>query len=143
MIEYRVCSQQDQAGVVDLWRLVFPDAPLHNNPRNDIRIKGKVQPELFFVASQEGKIVGTAMSGFDGHRGWVYYVAVHPDFRRMGIGSALMRTVEIALGAAGCPKLNLQIRANNHAVQSFYQSLGYDVEDRLSMGKKLTPNQED
>ena len=81
------------------------------------------------------------MSGFDGHRGWVYYVAVHPDDRRRGIGSALMKRVEEALFEIGCPKLNLQIRADNVQVQSFYESLGYLVEERISMGKRLGEDQ--
>jgi ribosomal protein S18 acetylase RimI-like enzyme len=97
----------------------------------------KTQPELFFVAVDEGSLVGTAMSGFDGHRGWVYYVAVHPDYRRRGIGSALMKKVEGALTEMGCSKLNLQIRVGNAQVQSFYDSLGYSLEERISMGKKL------
>jgi ribosomal protein S18 acetylase RimI-like enzyme len=101
-----------------------------------------VQPELFFVAESDGDIIGTAMSGFDGHRGWVYYVAVHPDFRRRGIGTLLMRKVEGALVDAGCPKLNLQIRADNATVQAFYESLGYLVEDRISMGKRLSEDGE-
>ncbi|MFV9675660.1 MAG: GNAT family acetyltransferase, partial [Anaerolineales bacterium] len=83
--------------------------------------------------------VGTAMAGFDGHRGWVYYVAVHPDYRRQGIGSALMSEVEAALAHHGCPKLNLQIRSSNAEVQAFYESLGYLIEDRISMGKQLDP----
>ena len=77
------------------------------------------------------------MSGFDGHRGWAYYVAVHPDYRRRGIGSAFMKKVETSLVEIWCPKLNLQIQANNAEVQSFYESLGYRVEDRISMGKRL------
>jgi hypothetical protein len=138
MIEIRSYKPADEEEVVKLWECVFPDAPAHNDPGEDIRTKLQIQPELFFVAVVDSHIVGTAMSGFDGHRGWVYYVAVHPHFRRRGIGSSLMKKVESALTEIGCPKLNLQIRAENHHVKSFYESLDYDVEDRISMGKKLS-----
>ena len=137
MIAIRPFDIADEPDVVRLWEQVFPSAPAHNKPQNDIRIKLGIQPDLFFVALDEKKIVGSAMAGFDGHRGWVYYVAVHPDYRRRGIGTALMRHAEAALKEIGCPKLNLQIRADNHQVQAFYESLGYAVEDRISMGKRL------
>jgi ribosomal protein S18 acetylase RimI-like enzyme len=140
MIDIRPYELEDEEDVVALWREVFPDAPAHNDPYKDIRYKLQVQPELFFVALDGGWLVGTAMAGFDGHRGWVYYVAVHPDHRRKGIGSALMKRVELALGEMGCPKLNLQIRTANADVQAFYESLGYQVEDRISMGKRLIGN---
>ena len=139
-MEIRPYNSNDLDSVISLWRTVFPDAPTHNDPFSDIQSKLRIQPDLFFVATEDGKLVGTAMSGFDGHRGWVYYVAVHPDDRRRGIGSALMKRVEEALFEIGCPKLNLQIRADNVQVQSFYESLGYEVEERISMGKRLTEN---
>jgi ribosomal protein S18 acetylase RimI-like enzyme len=137
MMNIRPYQSTDMDEVIELWRAVFPNAPTHNNPASDIRSKLKIQPELFFVAVDDGNLVGTAMSGFDGHRGWIYYVAVHPDYRRRGIGSALMKKVEAALTELGCPKLNLQIRADNAQVQSFYESLGYSIEERISMGKIL------
>jgi ribosomal protein S18 acetylase RimI-like enzyme len=137
MIEIRPYQRTDEKKVVALWKAVFPNAPAHNDPTADIQSKLKIQPELFYVAVTDGHLAGTAMSGFDGHRGWVYYVAVHPDYRRRGIGSALMKKVETTLIQIGCPKLNLQIRADNTQVQSFYESLGYTVEERISMGKRL------
>ncbi len=136
-MEIRPYRYTDEREVIELWRIVFPNAPAHNDPGNDIRSKLKIQPELFYVAIADGHLVGTAMSGFDGHRGWVYYVAVHPDFRRQGIGSVLMKKAEKSLLEIGCPKVNIQIRASNAEVQSFYESLGYSVEDRISMGKRL------
>jgi ribosomal protein S18 acetylase RimI-like enzyme len=137
MTQIRPYEQSDEPYMVSLWQQVFPSPPAHNKPQNDIRMKLGVQPELFFVAVEGEQIVGSAMAGFDGHRGWVYYVAVHPDYRRRGIGSALMGKAEAALKEIGCPKLNLQIRADNHQVQAFYEALGYAVEDRISMGKRL------
>ncbi len=136
-ITIRPFRETDQENVIKLWVKVFPDAPLHNNPARDIRTKREVQPELFLVALLEDQIVGTAMAGFDGHRGWVYYLGVDPEFQRQGIGTSLMKRVESRLMGLGCPKLNLQIRANNIEVQAFYESLGYYAEDRLSMGKKF------
>jgi ribosomal protein S18 acetylase RimI-like enzyme len=137
MIQIRSYVPFDEQEVVNLWQQVFPGAPAHNKPQNDIRMKLGVQPELFFIATDDDRVVGSAMAGFDGHRGWVYYVAVHPEYRRKGIGTALMKQAETALKENGCPKLNLQIRADNHAVQAFYEARGYVVEDRISMGKKL------
>ena len=136
-ITIRPFRETDQDDVINLWDKVFPDAPPHNNPARDIRTKREVQPELFLVALLEDQIVGTAMAGFDGHRGWVYYLGVDPEYQRRGVGTSLMKRVESRLMGMGCPKLNLQIRANNSEVQSFYESLGYYAEDRLSMGKKF------
>jgi ribosomal protein S18 acetylase RimI-like enzyme len=135
----RPYEDTDQDGVIALWREAFPDAPGHNDPATDIARKLDVQRELFFVAVVEEKVIGTAMAGYDGHRGWVYYVAVSDDHRRKGVGTALMRRVEEALPMIGCRKLNLQVRAENEAVIDFYRSLGYEVEPRVSMSKRLDP----
>ena len=136
-LSIRPYREDDQEEVIKLWEKVFPNAPPHNNPARDIKTKREVQPEMFLVAIYDDQLVGTAMAGFDGHRGWVYYLGVDPDYQRRGIGTALMKRVEAKLVGLGCPKLNLQIRADSAEVQSFYESLGYDPEDRLSMGKKF------
>ena len=136
-MKLREFRQEDSAAVASLWRLVFPDAPSHNLPEEDIRRKLFVQPELFIVAEEEGRVVGTTMAGYDGHRGWIYYVVVHPDFRRRGLGQALMAEAESRLKVLGCSKVNLQVRAGNHAAVDFYRNLGYDIEDRVSMGRLL------
>jgi ribosomal protein S18 acetylase RimI-like enzyme len=128
-------EEEDEAGVAALWREVFPDEPAHNVPEEVIARKLGVQRELFFAAVEGGEIVGTAMAGYDGHRGWVYTVAVKPSCRRRGIGAALMARVEEGLRALGCPKLNLQVRTSNRQAVAFYEKLGYAVEDRVSMGK--------
>lgn len=96
-----------------------------------------IQPELFLVAADEEKIIGTIMAGYDGHRGWLYAVAVSRSHRRRGVGHALVREAEIRLAALGCRKVNLQIRATNSQVHAFYARLGYGTEDRISMGKRL------
>ena len=137
MIEVRTYEESDEAAVAALWREVFPDAPTHNVPEEDIRRKLAVQRDLFFVAKEGGEVVGTALAGYDGHRGWVYYVAVKPACRRGGSGAALMARVEEELAAMGCPKLNLQVRASSREAVAFYERLGYAVEERVSMGKLL------
>ncbi len=136
-MEIRPYTETDEQEVVVLWETVFPNAPQWNRPEDDIRHKLAVQRELFFVAIEDSAVVGTAMAGYDGHRGWVYYVAVHPDFRKMGIGRALMEQAESGLVEIGCPKLNLQVRASDNEVLAFYKKLGYRVEARVSMGKNL------
>jgi ribosomal protein S18 acetylase RimI-like enzyme len=133
----RPYEESDERSVAALWREVFPDSSQWNIPENDIRAKLEVQRDLFLVALIDGEIVGTAMGGFDGHRGWVYYVAVSPRHRRHRIGSRLMEAVERGLARVGCWKLNLQVRAGNEEVISFYKHLGYAVEERVSMAKRL------
>ena len=139
-MEIRAYQARDHDGVVALWRAVFPDAPPRNDPILDIRRKLAVQPELFLVALRRDALVGTCMAGFDGHRGWVHLVAVAPNARRRGIGSALMRKAEALLAELGCPKLNLQVRASAPEAVPFYEKLGFQIEERISMGKILLPS---
>jgi ribosomal protein S18 acetylase RimI-like enzyme len=136
-VRIRSYSEPDEATVAELWREVFPGSPSWNQPETDIKRKLVIQRELFLVASIDSELVGTAMAGYDGHRGWVYYVAVSPKHRKQGIGTALMKAVEQRLASMGCPKLNLQVRATNKEVVAFYRKLGYEVEERISMGKRL------
>ena len=136
-IEIRPFTESDMDGVAALWTEAFPGNSPWNIPEDDIKRKLKIQREMFLVAEIKGAIVGTAMAGYDGHRGWVYYVAVAEKYRRRGIGKALMRRVEKELAKLGCPKLNLQVRSSNKEVVDFYLSLGYRIEDRVSMGKLL------
>jgi ribosomal protein S18 acetylase RimI-like enzyme len=104
-----------------------------------IRHKLAVQRELFLVARLDGRLVGTVPGGYDGHRGWVYSVAVRPDLRRRRIGTALMRQVERELASRGCPKISLRVLATHAATVAFSERLGYTVEERISMGKVLGP----
>lgn len=137
-MDVRPFRQADHDAVVALWRESFPDAPPRNDPVRDIARKLGVQPELFLVAVVDGRIAGTVMAGYDGHRGWVHLVAVDPRYRRRGVGSALMRRAEALLDAMGCPKLNLQVRPTTPEIVGFYESLGFEVEERISMGKVLS-----
>jgi ribosomal protein S18 acetylase RimI-like enzyme len=136
-MEIRPYLESDETAVVELWREVFPDSPAWNRPETDIQRKLSVQRELFLVATVGTQLVGSAMAGYDGHRGWVYYVAVSPRYRRQGIGTELMRSVEERLARLGCPKLNLQVRASNQEVVAFYKRLDYEVEERINMSKRL------
>ena len=135
--EVRPYQTADETSVVALWREVFPDDPPHHDPVACIQLKIAEQPELFFVATRGSKLVGTIMAGFDGHRGWIYRVAVSPKQQRQGIGTALMRRAESELISRGAPKINLQVRATNGPVAAFYEQLGYIVEERISMGKRI------
>jgi ribosomal protein S18 acetylase RimI-like enzyme len=124
-------------GVNSLWLESFPGDPVWNRAEAAIPAKLAVQRELFLVALDGNKIVGSIMAGYDGHRGWLYALAVSNDCRRRGIGSALVHEAETRLKALGCGKINLQIRASNSAVGAFYKRLGYGTEDRISMGKRI------
>lgn len=132
----RPYSAPDEAAVIDLWQRCGLTRPW-NDPRKDIQRKLTTQPELFLVAERDGTIVGTVMAGYDGHRGWVNYLAVAPDRQRQGIGRRLMQAAEAALLERGCPKLNLQVRSGNAAVLEFYARLGYGTDDVVSLGKRL------
>ena len=136
-MEIRAYQDSDRDRVARLWREVFPDAPPWNDPIEDIGRKMKVQRGLFIVALSESEIIGTAMGGYDGHRGWVHLLAVSARHRTKGVGRALMRDVEARLAQIGCPKLNLQVRAENEVVVEFYRKLGYVIEPRVSMSKRL------
>lgn len=136
-LQIRSYEARDHSQVVALWQDVFAGDPPWNEPSAMIERKLSVQPELFFVALSDSKVVGTVLAGFDGVRGWVHHLAVTPSCRRKGIASQLMKTAEVGLLKIGCPKVNLQVRATNSVVIAFYEALGYDVEERASLGKRL------
>ncbi len=136
--EFKIRSYQaaDQSAVIDLWQrcnLVVPQ----NDPQKDIEMKCRVQAELFFVGVIGNRIVATLMAGYDGHRGWIYYLAVDPDYQRRGMGRRMMEWAEAALKKRGCPKINLQVRTSNPAAISFYEHLGYSNDDVIGLGKRL------
>lgn len=129
-----------RAQVAALWQTAFGYDTPHNRPELAIDRKLAVEDGLFFVATHGKAVIGTLMAGYDGHRGWLYSVAVHPDYRRQGLGASLVRHGEQALIALGCLKINLQINLGNDTVVGFYEALGYGVEPRISMGKKIAQN---
>jgi ribosomal protein S18 acetylase RimI-like enzyme len=130
---FRRFQENDREPLIKLWENVFPNDPSHNAPSKVIGAKLLVD-DLIFVAESNNKIVGACMVGYDGHRGWLYSVAVSPENRRAGTGSKLIEHALKSLKELGCIKVNLQIRATNTEVAAFYRSLGFEVEDRLSMG---------
>jgi ribosomal protein S18 acetylase RimI-like enzyme len=132
----RPYEDADEPGVIALWRALWPDSAPHNDPATSIRKKRAVEHEMFHVAVANGVVVGTVMGGYDGHRGWVYAVGVAPPQRGQGLGAALVRRLEADLLERGCLKINLQVRATNASVISFYEKLGYRVEEIVSMGKR-------
>ncbi len=130
-------DRTDRLQVVELWRNVFGYDTAHNDPYLTISKKIAVDDGLFFVAVEDMQIVGTVMAGYDGHRGWLYSVSVHPNRRLSGIGSSLVHHAESALANLGCMKIKLQILQTNESTAAFYRSLGYSIEPNVSMGKLL------
>jgi len=126
----------DEESLVSLWQVCELTVPW-NNPHKDIARKLQVQPELFLVGILDSRLIATVMGGYDGHRGWINYLAVHPDFQGNGYGQGIMNSVETALREMGCPKINLQIRTGNDKIGSFYQKLGFTNDQVVSMGKRL------
>lgn len=155
-LSIRAFRNGDRAAVEALWTRVFPDDPPRNAPALMIENKLKVQPELLLVGEVDGvdaaaaaaggaggagavgaRIVGAVMAGYDGVRGWIYHLAVAPEFRRRGYGAQLVRAAEAGLRTLRCAKVNLQVRASNREVIAFYRSVGYEVEERVSMGRRI------
>ena len=141
----RPFKSTDEQAAVALWRdcgLVRP----WNDPHQDIARKRLVQPDLFLVAALPGDggssntLLGTAMAGYDGHRGSVYYLAVAQSYQRLALGRALMSEVEQRLLALGCPKINVLVRSGNAQVRHFYDKLGYERDEAFSLGKRLIPD---
>jgi len=126
--------------VVALWEKVFGYEAPHNKPGLAIDKKLSIDDQLFFVAVVDNQAVGTIMAGYDGHRGWIYSLAVAPSHRRQGIGTQLVAHAERALIGKGCVKINLQILEGNESVVAFYSNLGFAVEKRISMGKRILEN---
>ena len=126
--------------VVSLWETVFGYESSHNAPALVIDKKIEFNDGLFFVAIDNDSVIGTVMAGYDGHRGWIYSIAVSSEYREKGLGSALLSYAEERLSEKGCMKINLQIMEGNETVEAFYLSNGYQTEKRVSMGKRLAQN---
>ena len=135
-LHIRPFQSVDEDAVIALWHacgLVVPQ----NNPKRDIARKLRVNAEWFLVGELDGAVIGTCLAGYEGHRGWINYLAVHPDQQRRGLARELMQHAETLLRAAGCPKINLQVRRTNAAVIAFYEAIGFAVDDVVSLGKRL------
>ena len=132
-------SPKYEKEVIALWERCNLTRPV-NNPQKDIQRKMKVNPELFLIGLLDGKVVATAMGGYEGHRGAVNYLGVDPALQKKGLGRQMMLALEEKLKAMGCPKLNLMFRTENAGVEKFYEKLGYKRDDVIEMGKRLIPD---
>ena len=135
-INYRLFTKEDREAVIDLWRrceLIVP----WNDPEKDILRKLSVNDDLFILAEEKGGIIASAMGGYDGHRGYIYYLAVLPEFQKKGVGSNILRLVEEELLKLGCPKINLFVRNNNLNIKTFYKKNIYQSQDSQIYGKRL------
>jgi ribosomal protein S18 acetylase RimI-like enzyme len=136
----RTFRPDDTTRVIDLWHecgLIVP----WNNPQTDIHRKYTDSAHLFFVGEVENELVASCMAGYDGHRGWIYYLAVKNSQRRKGLASILIRHVEAELVKLGCPKVELMVRETNNKVISFYKSIGFDPDPVIVLSKRLTEDE--
>ena len=139
MMKIRPFEIEDQTAVIELWQACALVVPW-NDPVKDIARKLKVDADLFLVGESRGEIVATVMDGYEGHRGWINYLAVSPRHQRKGYGRKIMEFVEQRIQLKGCPKINLQIRGTNSQAAAFYESIGYDIENVIGLGKRLEPD---
>lgn len=135
-LDIRAFELADTQPVISLWQETGLTRPW-NNPHQDIARKLRVQPELFLVAVDGSEIVGSVMAGYDGHRGWLYYLASSPERRGEGIGRRLVERAEELLIDLGCPKVQLMVRTENVEVHDFYSSLGFEPFEVWTTGKRL------
>lgn len=136
----RTFHPDDTRAVVQLWQQCSLTTNA-NNPYRDIERKLLVDPDLFLIGEVDGRIVATVMGGYEGHRGWLNYLAVVPELQQQGYGQAMVAAVEHLLQAKGAPKINLQVRTSNKKVIAFYQALGYQIDNVISLGKRLVPDE--
>jgi ribosomal protein S18 acetylase RimI-like enzyme len=139
-VHIREFRRGEEEAVVALWRACDLTRPW-NDPFRDIERKLAHSPSLFLVGEEEGQLVGSVMAGYDGHRGWVNYLAVEPSRRGRGLGRALMDAAEERLRAAGCAKINLQVREGNVAARAFYEAIGYEPQELVDFGKRLVSDE--
>ena len=137
IVEYK---PEYESAVIELWERCELTRPW-NNPRVDIERKMKEKPELFLVGLIDGRVTASAMGGYEGHRGWVNYLAVEPEYQRQGLGKRMMGAIEERLLQIGCPKINIQVRTGNTGALNFFKKIGYNVEERISLGKRLIEDQ--
>lgn len=132
----RTAEDKDINSVIELWESCDITRPW-NHPETDFFRKMAQKDNLFLVAEKANDIVGSIMGGYDGHRGWIYYLAVHPSHQRIGIATALMQNIEKRLIAIDCPKVQLMVRTDNSSVIKFYRQLNFEIIESVSLGKRL------
>jgi len=138
IVNIRQFKMSDTEEVIKLWKKSFPTDPPWNDPQAIIERKYNYQSELFLVGEEDNKVIATVLGGYDGFRGWVYHLAVINDSRRSGIGKKMMLTIEQMLRQLGCIKMNIQVRSSNQDVILFYNEIGFEIEDHVSLGKLLS-----
>jgi ribosomal protein S18 acetylase RimI-like enzyme len=136
----RPYQEADRLAVIGLWEETGLAVP-QNDPGKDIDRKMKVDPELFLVGEVDGEVVATVMAGYEGHRGWINYLAVKRSHQRKGYGRLLMEAAEVLLRQKGCPKINLQVRTTNRELIEFYSAVGYGDDHVIGLGKRLVHDQ--
>jgi ribosomal protein S18 acetylase RimI-like enzyme len=129
-------SQGSVDDAAELWRAVDLTRPW-NDPLDDLRRALAGPTSTVLAGTEDGTLLATAMVGHDGHRGWVYYLAVRESEQRRGLGGAMMRACEAWLAERGVPKLNIMVRGDNAAARSFYERIGYGLDDVATMSRRL------
>ncbi len=135
-MQIRPYGNRDEPEVLRLWQACGLTVA-HNDPVKDIRRKMAVQAELFLVGVLHGRIIATIMAGYEGHRGWLNYLAVSADMRKRGYARQMVSAAEEGLRSLGCPKINLQVRTSNLEAIAFYHKMGFAEDEVISLGKRL------
>lgn len=135
-ISIHAALPSDRDDVVALWHAAGLTRPW-NDPRADFDLALGSNNSTLLLARAAQVLSGSVMVGFDGHRGWVYYLATAPEVRGRGIGRELMRAAETWLVSVGCPKIQLMVRGDNAAARGFYAALGYELQDVVTLGRRL------
>ena len=135
-IQISYYQEQDRQQLLELWASIFDETGAYNKPQYMLDSKLAIDNNIY-VARQSEEVVGVILAGYDGHRGWLYSLAVSRYFQRKGVGKSLVEFALEKLMNMGCVKVNLQVREENKEVVSFYRSLGFTIEDRVSMGRIL------
>ena len=130
----RAYQDADQDDLIALYLLAFPHDPPWNDPSDMIACKTVIDAEGLLVGVLEGKVMASVMAGYDGHRGWINCLAVHPDHRGQDFGAAMIDAAIDLMTERGAVKVNLQIRGDNTSLKRYYEAQGFEAEDRISMG---------
>ena len=141
ILKIRAYNFKDEKNVIGLWEQCNL-LTSSNNPKLDIKRKCQENIDLFFVGEVEDEVIATCMAGFDGHRGWIYYLAVHPEYQGNGFGKAIVKHAEDSLRNRGCPKIDLMVRDTNRKVIEFYERIGFSQEPVIVLGKRLNKDEE-
>ena len=140
-IEIRTYRDSDESALIRLWQACDLVRPW-NHPQADIARKCADSPALFFVGYDDAELIASCMAGYDGHRGWIYYLAVDPARQRQGVAGKMLRHAEASLRALGCPKIDLMVRKGNDSVIGFYKRSGYADDPVVVLSKRLLEDEE-